>query len=40
VVVPELKMAQPEIYIQRDFRALRLEIQALIKLIDKLIKGN
>jgi len=35
-----LKTAQHEILIQRDFMALRQDIQGLVKLIDKLIKGN
>jgi putative endonuclease len=35
-----LKTAQHEILIQRDFMGLRQDIQGLVKLIDKLIKGN
>jgi putative endonuclease len=35
-----LKTAQHEILIQRDFMVLRQDIQGLVKLIDKLIKGN
>jgi len=38
--VSGLKIAQHEILIQRDFMALRKDIQGLVKLIDKLIKGN
>ena len=35
-----LKTAQADVLIQRDFMALRQDIQGLVKLIDKLIKGN